>query len=146
VPQATITTDIIVGFPGESEEDFADTLDVLERVRFDALFSFKYSPRPHTDAASYPDQIDPEVASKRLQTLQARHKQIQKESMDTQIGKSALVLFEELKSDGKVAGRSDEGRLVMVEGSEELLGKTLKVKITSANITVLHAEVISKCS
>jgi tRNA-2-methylthio-N6-dimethylallyladenosine synthase len=143
VPQATITTDIIVGFPGESEEDFADTLDVLERVRFDALFSFKYSPRPHTDAASYPDQIDPEVASKRLQILQARHKQIQKENMDAQIGKSALVLFEELKSDGKVAGRSDEGRLVMVEGSEELLGKTLKVKITSANITVLHAEVIS---
>jgi len=143
VPEASISTDIIVGFPGESDEDFADTMDVLEKVRFDALFSFKYSPRPHTDAATYPDQIDNEVASKRLQTLQARHKQIQKEIMDEQIGKTIDVLFEELKSDGKVAGRSDEGRLVMVEGSEELLGKTLKVKVKAANITVLHGELIS---
>ncbi len=138
VPNVAISTDIIVGFPGESEEDFEDTLDVLERVRFDALFSFKYSPRPHTAAAEYIEQVDAAVASKRLQKLQARHKEIQKEVMDAQIGSSVKVLFEELKSDGKVAGRSDEGRLIMVDGSEELLGKILNVKITKANITVLH--------
>ena len=140
VPEATISTDIIVGFPGESEEDFLDTMDVLEQVRFDALFSFKYSPRPHTAAAEYPDQVDPEVASERLTRLQSRHKQIQKESMDAQVGKTLQVLFEELKEGGKVAGRSDDGRLVMVQGSEELLGSIKPVLIKSANITVLHGE------
>ncbi len=144
VPNVTISTDIIVGFPGESDEDFNDTMDVLEKVRFDALFSFKYSPRPHTTAAQMDNQVDNKVASKRLQTLQARHKQIQKESMDAQVGSIVDVLFEELKSDGKVAGRSDEGRLIMVEGSEELLGKTLKAKVISANITVLHAKLLDK--
>ena len=142
VPQATISTDIIVGFPGESEEDFAHTMDVLEKVRFDALFSFKYSPRPHTAAAEYQDQVESAVASQRLTTLQTRHKQIQKESMDAQVGKRVKVLFEELKSDGKVAGRSDEGRLVMVKGSEELLGEIKEVEITAANITVLQGKLV----
>ncbi|HGZ69771.1 MAG TPA: tRNA (N6-isopentenyl adenosine(37)-C2)-methylthiotransferase MiaB [Nitratifractor sp.] len=142
VPEVAISTDIIVGFPGESEEDFLDTMDVLEKVRFDALFSFKYSPRPHTAAADYPDQVDAEVASRRLTQLQSRHKQIQKESMDAQIGKTLEVLFEELKNGGRVAGRSDDGRLVMVEGSEELLGTTKKVAIESANITMLHGVVL----
>ena len=142
VPNVAISTDIIVGFPGESDEDFADTMDVLEKVRFDALFSFKYSPRPHTAAAEFENQIDAQTASKRLQTLQARHKEIQKEIMDSQVGTTVEVLFEELKSDGKIAGRSDEGRLVMVEGSEELLGKILPVKIERANITMLHGTLI----
>lgn len=142
VPEATISTDIIVGFPGESEEDFLETMDVLEKVRFDALFSFKYSPRPHTAAANYPNQVESEVASRRLTALQERHKQIQKESMDAQVGKTLQVLFEELKSDGKVAGRSDDGRLVMVEGSQELLGKIKDVTIERANITLLHGRVV----
>ena len=140
VPEATISTDIIVGFPGESDEDFADTMDVLEKVRFDALFSFKYSPRPHTAAATFENQVDNETASKRLQTLQARHKEIQNENMQAKVGKVYKVLFEELKSEGRVAGRSDDGTLVMVKGSEELLGKIVDVKITFANITQLTGE------
>ena len=140
VPEATISTDIIVGFPGESDEDFADTMDVLEKVRFDALFSFKYSPRPHTPAATFENQVDGAVASKRLQTLQARHREIQNENMQAKVGKVYKVLFEELKSEGRVAGRSDDGTLVMVKGSEELLGKIVDVKITFANITQLTGE------
>jgi len=140
VPEATISTDIIVGFPGESDEDFADTMDVLEKVRFDALFSFKYSPRPHTAAATFENQVDATVASKRLQTLQARHKEIQNENMQAKVGNVYKVLFEELKSEGKVAGRSDDGTLIMVKGSEELLGKILNVQITFANITQLTGE------
>ena len=140
VPEATISTDIIVGFPGESDEDFADTMDVLEKVRFDALFSFKYSPRPHTAAATFENQVDNETASKRLQTLQARHREIQNENMQAKVGKVYKVLFEELKSEGRVAGRSDDGTLVMVKGSEELLGKIVDVKITFANITQLTGE------
>ncbi len=142
VPNAAISTDIIVGFPGESDKDFEDTMDVLEKVRFDQLFSFKYSPRPHTPAANYKNQVPKEVASQRLKILQNRHKQIQEEIMNSQVGKVAKVYFEELKSDGRVAGRSDEGRLVIVKGSEDILGKIKDVKITKANITILTGEVL----
>ena len=142
VPNATISTDIIVGFPGESEEDFADTMDVLEQVKFDTLFSFIYSPRPHTPAAIYENQVDKAVASKRLQTLQARHKEIQRASMDAQVGKISQVLFDDLKSEGKIAGRTDEGRLVIIKGSEELLGKMVDVKITKAYLTQLEGELV----
>ncbi len=141
VPNVAISTDIIVGFPGETEEDFAHTMDVLEKVKFDTLFSFVYSPRPHTPAAAYENQVDKSVASKRLQILQARHKEIQKESMLAQVGKISKVLFDELKSEGRVSGRTDEGRLVIVKGSEELLGKIVDVKITKAYLTQLEGEV-----
>jgi len=140
VPEVAISTDIIVGFPGESDEDFEDTMDVLEQVRFDQLFSFKYSPRPHTAAAEYENQIPDEIASRRLQRLQERHKIIQDEQMQKQVGKTLKVYFEELKSGGKIAGRSDDGRLVLVKGSEELLGKIVDVKITAAHMTSLDGE------
>ncbi len=128
-PEATISTDIIVGFPGESEADFEDTMDVLEKVRFEQLFSFKYSPRPHTEAAEFADQIDNKVAGERLTRLQTRHTEILDEIMDAQLGKIHRVYFDELKSNGRVSGRSDDGKLVFVEGSEEMLGRIADVKI-----------------
>jgi tRNA-2-methylthio-N6-dimethylallyladenosine synthase len=142
VPDVAISTDIIVGFPDESEEDFKETMDVLEKVRFDTLFSFKYSPRPHTAAANYPNQVPNEVASRRLMELQSRHKEIQFEQMQKQVGKVVEVLFEDLKSGGRVSGRADDGRLVTVKGSEELLGEIKKVKITKAYLTQLEGELI----
>ena len=141
-PQATISTDIIVGFPGESDEDFADTMDVLEQVRFEQMFSFKYSPRPLTKAAEFEDQIPDEIASARLTQLQARQTQMLDEIMDAQVGKVHSVYFDELKSNGRIAGRSDDGKLVFVQGSEELLGKIVDVKITSASRGSLNGEVI----
>ncbi len=132
-PEATISTDIIVGFPGESEADFADTMEVLEKVRFEQLFSFKYSPRPHTAAQNFPNQIPNEIAGARLTKLQARHTEILDEVMNSQMGKEHMVYFDELKSGGKVSGRSDDGKLFYVEGSEELLGKILKVKVTKVS-------------
>ena len=129
-PDVAISTDIIVGFPNESDEDFEDTIDVLERVRFEQLFSFKYSPRPHTQAIDYPNQIEASVASERLTKLQARHTEILDEIMDLQLNKIHRVYFDELKANGRVSGRSDDGKLVFVEGSEELLGRVLNVKIT----------------
>lgn len=128
-PQATISTDIIVGFPGESEDDFADTMDVLEKVRFEQLFSFKYSPRPHTTAANFDNQISNEISGARLTKLQARHTEILDEVMDSQLGMEHMVYFDELKAGGKVSGRSDDGKLFFVEGSEELLGKIIRVKV-----------------
>lgn len=132
-PEATISTDIIVGFPGESDADFKDTMDVLETVRFEQMFSFKYSPRPHTEAAEYTNQIDAAVAGERLTKLQARHTEILDEVMDAQMGKVHKVYFDELKSNGRVSGRSDDGKLFFVEGSEELLGKILEVKVTKTS-------------
>jgi len=143
-PEATISTDVIVGFPGESDADFADTMDVLEQVRFEQMFSFKYSPRPHTEAAEYADQVADEVASQRLQMLQARHTQILDEVMDAQLGRVHEVYFDELKPNNRISGRSDDGKLVFVEGSEELLGKIVDVKITKTSRGALDGVVVTQ--
>ncbi len=143
-PEASISTDIIVGFPAESDEDFADTMDVLEKVRFDQLFSFKYSPRPHTDAAEYEQQVDPAIASQRLTALQARHTEILDEIMDKELDSIHKVYFDELKVNNKIAGRSDNGKLVFVEGSEELLGQIVAVKITKVSRGALDGIVIEE--
>ncbi len=140
-PEATISTDIIVGFPGESEEDFEDTMDVLEKVRFEQLFSFKYSPRPHTAAAEFENQIPNEIAGARLTKLQARHTEILDEVMDAQMGVIHKVYFDELKAGGKVSGRSDDGKLFFVEGSEELLGEIVDVKVTKVSRGALEGVV-----
>ena len=140
-PEATISTDIIVGFPGESDEDFADTMDVLEKVRFEQLFSFKYSPRPHTAAQNFENQISNEISGARLTTLQARHTEILDEVMDAQMGTEHMVYFDELKSGGRISGRSDDGKLFYVEGSEELLGKIVKVKVTQVSRGALNGTI-----
>ncbi len=141
-PEATISTDIIVGFPGESDEDFEETMEVLEEVRFEQMFSFKYSPRPLTPAADYPDQVDPMIAAERLTRLQTRHTQILDEIMDAQLGQEHYVYFDELKPNGRVAGRSDDGKLVFAEGSEELLGQIKKVRITKTSRGALDGIVL----
>ncbi len=137
----SISTDVIVAFPGESDKDFEDTLDVLEKVRFEQMFSFKYSKRPLTKAATMPNQIPDDIASKRLSILQARHTEILDEIVAKQKDKEFEVLFEELRSDGFVAGRSDNNFLIQVKGSEELLGQMKKVKITNPRRMVLNGEI-----
>jgi len=108
-------------------------MDVLEKVRFEQMFSFKYSPRPHTEAAEFENQVDSDVAGARLTRLQARHTEILDEIMDAQLGTIHKVYFDELKSHGRVSGRSDDGKLFFVEGSEELLGKIVDVKVTKTS-------------
>jgi len=141
-PEATISTDIIVGFPNERDEDFEDTMDVLNQVRFEQLFSFKYSARPHTAAADYGNQIPNEIASKRLTALQARHTEILDEVMNAQMGKIHRVYFDELKSGGRVSGRSDDGKLFIVEGSEDFLGQIKSIKVTETSRGVLNGIVL----
>ena len=141
VPDVHISTDVIVAFPGETEEDFEETMDVVEQVRFEQMFSFKYSPRPLTKAAEM-EQVDPEVASRRLKRLQDRQTEILDEISAAQMGKVFDVYFEELRSGGAVAGRSDNNFMVQVQGSEELLGKTVPVKITNPKRMVLYGEVL----
>ncbi|MCH3689100.1 tRNA (N6-isopentenyl adenosine(37)-C2)-methylthiotransferase MiaB [Campylobacter lari] len=138
----SISTDVIVAFPGESDKDFEDTMDVLEKVRFEQMFSFKYSKRPLTKAAAMPNQIPDDIASKRLSILQARHTEILDEIVAKQKDKEFEVLFEELRSEGFVAGRSDNNFLIQVKGSEELLGQMKKVKITNPRRMVLNGEIL----
>ncbi len=141
VPDVRISTDVIIAFPGESEKDFEDTMDVLNQVRFDQMFSFKYSPRPLTPAANL-QQIDPEIASRRLKELQDRHTEIIDEISQEQKNKVFDVYFEELRRNGGVAGRSDNGFMVQVDGSEELLGRTLAVKVTNPRRMVLYGNLV----
>ncbi|MDX1295684.1 MAG: tRNA (N6-isopentenyl adenosine(37)-C2)-methylthiotransferase MiaB [Sulfurimonadaceae bacterium] len=143
VPDVSISTDIIVAFPGETDEDFQDTMDVLNEVRFEQVFSFKYSPRPHTEAEKMTNVVDPEIASQRLTTLQARHDEILDELSENYMGRVYRVFFEELKPDGMVAGRSDNNLLIKVEGSEELLGTFADVKITKTGRVVQVGEIVA---
>ncbi len=142
VPDVHISTDIIVGFPGESEEDFEHTLDVVRQVGFEQIFSFKYSPRPLTPAAEYEDQVEPEVASKRLTRLQELHMQMLDTISKKEAGKIYEVYFEELKPGGYVAGRSDNNWIVKVKGSEELLGRFANVRITKPGRLALEGELV----
>lgn len=142
VSDVRISTDIIVAFPGESDEEFLDTLDVMEQVRFETIYNFKYSPRPHTPAETMPNQISDEVASERLQRVIELNKEHQDEVMASYVGKTFDVLFEDLKPNGEVFGYSDNYTGVFVKGSEELLGKILPVKIIKASRTSLKGEVV----
>ena len=143
VPDVSISTDIIVAFPGESDEDFAHTMEVLNAVRFEQVFSFKYSPRPLTEAEQFTNVIDSEVGSERLNILQTRHDEILDELKLEHLGKIVEIYFEELRSDGYIAGRSDNNLGVKVKGSEELLGTIAKVKITEVSRTVSYGEIVA---
>jgi len=142
-PQASISTDIIVAFPGESDADFAETIDVMKKVKFDQIFSFKYSPRPETEAQHYTNVVDPEVASDRLSYLQALYTQLLDEKSQTQLGKTYEVYFEDLNADGYVSGRTDNNLVVKVKGSEELLGEFKNVKITQIGRTIYTGEIVA---
>ena len=142
VPDVSISTDIIVAFPGESDEDFEDTMDVLNQVRFEQLFSFKYSPRPLTEAEKM-EEVDSEIGSDRLARLQARHDEILDEMKSVNLGKIVEVYFEELRDNGHIAGRSDNNLSIKVKGSEELLGTIAQVKITEVSRNVQYGEIIA---
>ncbi len=141
-PGVSISTDIIVAFPGENDEDFADTIDVMKRVRFDQIFSFKYSPRPETEAEHLP-QIDSEIASQRLSYLQTLNNEILDEIHAECLGNSYRVYFEDLIHDGYVSGRSDNNLLIKVKGSEELLGTFHEVKVNAIGRTILTGEILA---
>nr|WP_306295192.1 tRNA (N6-isopentenyl adenosine(37)-C2)-methylthiotransferase MiaB [Corynebacterium amycolatum] len=123
MPDAAITTDIIVGFPGETEEDFQQTLDVVEKARFSSAFTFQYSPRPGTPAATMADQVPPEVVKERYGRLLALQERISEEENAKLVGSEVELLVSQ--SDGRknaethrMSGRSRDGRLVHFGPSE----------------------------
>ena len=141
-PGVSISTDIIVAFPGESDADFADTVEVMKSVKFDQVFSFKYSPRPETEAEHFTNEVDPEVASDRLTLLQSLQHEILDARNATYMGTVHRVYFEELIRDNYVSGRSDRNLVLKVKGSEELLGTFQNVKVTAIGRTILTGEIL----
>ena len=142
-PDVSISTDIIVAFPGESDEDFAETIDVMKKVKFDQIFSFKYSPRPETEAEHFTNEVDGDIASDRLSYLQTLNNEIVDELKSKLIGNTYRVYFEELIRDNYVSGRSDNNLVIKVKGSEELLGEFQNVKITTIGRTILTGEIVA---
>ncbi len=130
-PDITITTDLIVGFPGESHEDFLKTLELLKAVRFDQAFAFKYSERPGTAAEDFKDKVSEEVKSERLTKLLELQNQIGLEQYKKMEAKTVEVLIES-HQDKKLVGRTRGNHIVNLIGDEELVGRLLNVYIERA--------------
>ncbi|MCI9155763.1 MAG: tRNA (N6-isopentenyl adenosine(37)-C2)-methylthiotransferase MiaB [Lawsonibacter sp.] len=144
IPDITLTSDIIVGFPGESTEEFEDTLKVLEEVRFDALFTFIFSPRPGTPAAEMADPMPREEKLKNFNRLTALQDAISEEKHAAYIGKTVRCLMDGLSDDARydLTARTPGNRLVRVTGERSALGQFRDVKITGANKWSLFGELI----
>lgn len=140
VPDIAITTDIIVGFPGETEEDFLETVDVVKNVQYDSAFTFLYSIREGTKAAEMEDQIPDEIKHDRFNRLLDVLYPIVLERNSQCIGKAFPVLVESVSktSDNFLTGRTEHFRLVHFKGSEDLIGQIVNVKIT--NVKTFHME------
>ncbi|MBE9532430.1 MAG: MiaB/RimO family radical SAM methylthiotransferase, partial [Proteobacteria bacterium] len=133
-PEMSITTDIIVGFPGERDEDFEQTLALIDKVRFDNIYSFKYSPRPETLAAGFDAQVEDGIKSKRLLLLQERQVAITAEKSRELVGTTARVLVEgrSVKDSEELTGRSSINRVINFPGAKALVGEIIDVSITKA--------------
>ena len=142
VPGIGLTTDIIVGFPGETEEQFQDTLSLVEQVGYDSAFTFVYSPRVGTVAAKMPDQVPAEVSKDRIQRLIALQEDCQRRAMQRFVGTEEQVLVEALsrRSDQAVSGRGTHGLSVTLPGSAADVGHILRVKISGVKNNTLSAQ------
>jgi len=137
VPDIAITTDIIVGFPGETEEDFLDTIDIVKKVEYDSAFTFLYSIREGTKAAKMENQVPDNVKHERFERLLEVLYPIILDKNKQCIGKAFPVLVESFEN-GKLTGRTEHFRLVHFNGSKDLIGKIVNVKIT--NVKTFHTE------
>ena len=144
VPDIAISTDIIVGFPGETEEDFAQTLELAEEVRYDSAFTFLYSPRPGTPAAEYEDQIPEHVKHERFNRLVETMNRISAEKNAAYVGRVCRVLVDgpDKKASGMLNGRTEEFKLVDFEGPKEITGQTVDVEITGSNTFSLRGRLL----
>ena len=133
-PDICISSDFIVGFPGETDKDFEDTMNLVQTIGFDHSFSFIYSPRPGTPASSYPDQVPLDIQKKRLNLLQARLKQNAMRISQAMIGTTQTILVDGFgkKDKNQLSGRTENNRIVHFDGDKKLLGQFVPVKITEA--------------
>lgn len=143
IPDIAITTDIIVGFPGETEEDFDDTLDVVRKVEFDSAFTFIYSKRKGTKAAEMPNQVPDEVKHERFQRLVKLVEEIALKKNQQMLGKTYEILIDGYsKRNNLLVGRTRTNKIVNVKCSNEFMYKFVNVKILEASRHWLYGEVI----
>lgn len=144
IPEASITTDIIVGFPGETEEEFQETMELVREARFDSAFTFIYSARTGTPAAKMEDQIPEEVKKDRLNRLMTLQNQISLEKNQEDLGKIVEVLIEgESKNNPEtLMGRDRRNKLVIIPRAEGVIGEIVKVKINRVQSFTLYGEVV----
>ncbi len=142
VPGIGLSTDIIVGFPGETEEDFHDTMALVDEVRYDSAFTFVYSPRVGTRAAEMDGQIAPEVSKERIQKLIALQEELQQQTMKRFVGMEEEALIEGFsrRSPLDVSGKGRHGISITVKGSAEDIGKIVRCRITGLKNNTLTAE------
>ena len=141
IPDISLTTDLIVGFPGETEEDFEETLSLVKEVEFDSAFTFIYSPREGTPAAKLPNQIPEEVKKERIYKLIELQNNISEKKMKSLVGTSQEVLVEGMSEDG-VVGRTRTNRQVYLDGTKDLIGQVFKAEITEAGTWTLRGRLI----
>lgn len=144
IPDISITTDIIVGFPGESDEDFEDTMDVVNKAEYESAFTFIYSKRTGTPAAEYPDQVDPEIIKRRFDRLLGRVQEIAAEKTLKYVGTETTALIEDIDDheDGFVTGRLGNNMVVHVKGDAGLIGRIVKVRLNEAKGFYYLGEII----
>ncbi len=141
IPTAAITSDFIVGFPGEQEGDFELTLDLVEKVRYQGIFAFRYSVRPGTEAASWDDDVPLHVKRDRLIRLLELQNTITQEISSSYKGKTLDVLFNRW-GDGKLEGRSRDNKIVIAPGPQSYVGAILQVRIERARMYELEGTII----
>jgi len=141
-PEVGLSSDVMVGFPGETEEDFQETLQLLEEVQFDNLFSFRYSDRPYAPSTDFPDKVAEGIKARRLIHLQSLQAEITLRKNRNEVGGAREVLVEGPSKcgDGQVMGRTEQNRVVNFQGPERLVGKSVKVKIVGAFSHSLRGE------
>ncbi|MEN3034368.1 MAG: tRNA (N6-isopentenyl adenosine(37)-C2)-methylthiotransferase MiaB [Aquificaceae bacterium] len=137
----TFSTDVIVGFPSETEEDFGWTLEVLKEVEFEQVFSFKFSPRPETPAYDMPFEVPDEVKTSRMSRLLELQKSILEKISRYYLGTTQEILVEEYQ-DGKLIGRTPSNRWASFSGDKELVGKRVKIKVLKSSAYGLEGELI----
>ena len=141
MPESVLSTDIIVGFPGESKKQFEDTMSLLDEVPYETIFSFKYSPRPFTKAAKYSDQIPEEEKSERLSALQQKHTQLAFDLARKYKGQVLPVLVEKQDvNTGLFMGRSTQNKLVYFEGSLQDIGEVIPIKIKKVQALTFYGD------
>jgi len=145
-PEISISSDFIVGFPGETHADFEATMKLVEQVDFDHSFSFIYSPRPGTPAASYPDDVTPEEKKHRLAILQRRLEELAQAKSRAMVGtlRRVLVTGHARKDAAEVSGRTENNRVVNFAGDASLIGGFCQVRITAALPNSLRGELVAE--
>jgi tRNA-2-methylthio-N6-dimethylallyladenosine synthase len=145
-PHISITSDIIVGFPGETDGDFQKTIDLMEKVRFDNTFSFKYSDRPGIASEKYEDKVDENIKAERLSFLQSLQESHTFDKNKELRGKTEYVLVEKFSRNGNsdVMGRTRTNRIVNFEGCSGMIGQTKAVLITKAYMHSLRGDLLSE--